>query len=403
MYWHPVSLQALEDLGVEGLGPGAGGQLPGDVEVAGLQGVAELQGPLAPGDGGQVREVDVLDLVVPHVAGDLVGHLVGVPHDVAGGPHLRRRAEGALVRAAPRGQDRHRAAVVHAPEVGEGQVLVDRELVPGRRRDLAELAAAGSTGPCRMRPRRLPRGGAREAMPWRPAIERPVAHPVDQLDGGGLALAEHAVVDGVGLLEHPGPERRGVVAADHDRRRPGSAALIASTRSRSVPHSCTNMFVMPDHAWCRGGSGRDLVDRQADAAHPPGGGVEVLELLDGLAHAVDHVDLVAGVPQDGGDVGQPDGRHRAPEREALGHHHHVGPDQGHPGGLRSGWACSGRGAQTPAPDRLSPRRGTGGTGVVSAPSTGSVRRGVRRLKPLRLMRMSWSTAVVSSPVKSDFT
>ena len=308
-------------------------ELPGEARGTRLERVAEPQGPLPLGDGGEVDEVDVADAVPLDVVGDLVGHVLGLAHHVAGGPHLRRRAERALVRAAAGRQHRHRATAVDARR--------SRRSGSTRRAGRGPTPGGGTSGSFggdaggETTVAGLAAVAEDHALD---AVERDtVGDAVGQLDDRRLALAEHAGVDGVGLLEHPRPEGRGVLAAADDEHigepRPDRLGDLADVGPLVQEHVGD-----PDHLRVGVDAVDDLGDRQAAPTQPTDRAVDVDDAVDGLAGRVDHVDLVAGVAQHGGDVGQPDRRHGPIPREALRKNDGVRSHQGHSRGQSPHWS-----------------------------------------------------------------
>ena len=180
----------LCDLIVECLGARSARHLPGDVQIARHQFIAELDNPSPLDDGRQVLEVEISHAILRDIALDFVDNELRRPRHPALGPHERVGTERTLIGATPGGQQRHRAADVHAVDLVAGYIILQREQVPGRARDRIDIPCA--------------RGKA-IADGFRPV---PVSDTADRRDGLALCHRLQDVDDGLlTLAQHDDIER----------------------------------------------------------------------------------------------------------------------------------------------------------------------------------------------------
>ena len=236
--------------------------------------------------------IPVLLFVVPHL-GDHVHRIAGDP---ARAPHLRIRAERALIGAPARRQHRHRAHVDRLHPVAVRQVFLQRHPIPVGPGDLVDR---------------------RDATPGRrfhrPALAVSIRDPLDQggvailqkrvkqVDDGLLTLAQNAEVDLGTTAQQVLPFGRDVLSADDD----GQARMV---RTQSLDDAAVIQPLAREHAVDanqvrrRGHAIRELLGRQPlDQVRQV---VQRRELVHRLAQAVNRGDLVTRRAQGSAEVGQ---------------------------------------------------------------------------------------------------
>jgi hypothetical protein len=264
---------------------------------------AELDDPFLADDRGQVLEREVRRAAHRRVVLDLVGHLDRVAGVPAGGPHLRARAVGALIRAAARREHRHRLPELDPVDEVVRVVDVEVEEVPRRPRQPVDVA------------RPLGAAVADDLVPAPPAdagqlgrIEVRVGLETREQRGGDvLALAHDDVVDRR-LFHRALGQAREVLPAAHDQ-------LVREVGADRMDHRAHRGPAEAPHVGDADGTGggvdarEDLVVGEAEPHHGPLG-----RRLRGCGgDRVEHADVVAGFAQRGGHVGEAE-RRRRPER-----------------------------------------------------------------------------------------
>src|SRR5262249_36914347 len=154
---------------------------------------------------------DVRRTVAVDVIRDLVHDVAHVTDVVPRRPHGRTRAEGALVRASARSEDRHRPPEVDAVAEPRLEVPCNREEVPGRTGDVIDVPDALT----RLGPRRAAFQSARDAFD---VLERTRARDVRrEIDDRLFALTDRTGRHRSARVEDELPCPRDVLAPDEDR------------------------------------------------------------------------------------------------------------------------------------------------------------------------------------------
>jgi hypothetical protein len=330
------AIDELRDFLVDHLAARPRRELPGDLQLAIDELAREREDPLALQDRGEVLEREVRRAVLLDVMLDLVGDVLGIAGVPARRPHARRRAVGALVRAAAGREDRDGAPVVDAEDQLLLVVLQDVEEVPRRPRDVVHGARAIAT--------RIAHDLAGARILRRGQIEQPdsrirararlradgrgdLATPDDardvgvvlaafrdrgeELHRGLLALADRAEVDRRFLHRVLGQPGEVLASADDLHVRVIASQHVdhlADDRPRERPHvrDADRLRVGLD---ARG----DLLRAQAHAEEPPG----LHDLIRRFGNGIDDADLVARSLEHGRDVREPERERRTQRRQRI--------------------------------------------------------------------------------------
>ena len=206
-------LEEAQRLVVERLAARPGRKRPLQIDPAGQQLVRELDRPALLRDRREVVELEARDRVPRPVVLDLGDHVVGVAQPVERCPHLRAGAEGALIRTAPRDEQRHVAFGGDAVRLARCPELFEVPLLPVGPRDPVHLA-----NPLRVVVRPEPTVAVQVGDAVHGGEITPLAKALEQLVEDVLALATHADVERRAVAQAVLGQRRDVLAAGDDHR-----------------------------------------------------------------------------------------------------------------------------------------------------------------------------------------